>query len=110
MNVAAKELCQELYELSGWGGDDPYFNVNEGWYKEGRPAQKSVLVAPAYDLGYLLRKLPSWSLIQKNIDRYEATSSMNNTHADTPEDAACKLAIELFKQGILTKETPDGQS
>jgi hypothetical protein len=23
--------------------------------------------------------------------------------ADTPEDAACKLAIELLKQGILTK-------
>jgi hypothetical protein len=24
--------------------------------------------------------------------------------ADTPEDAACKLAIELFKQGVLKKE------
>ena len=80
---------------------------------------------PAYDLGYLLRKLPP--VIQDPYDKVfkhlqlwingDATVHVGYVepyahddkvayaqHADTPEDAACKLAIELFKQGILTKE------
>ncbi len=81
---------------------------------------------PAYDLGYLLRKLP------KEIDDHflavEICSAHENLewtadylhypnlyliadepknadlmHADIPEDAAAKLAIELFREGILVK-------
>lgn len=74
---------------------------------------------PAYDLGYLLRKLPetmeriyhltltragegdySWRCGYVDGTFIEGPS----IYADTPEDAACKLAIELFKQGVLRKD------
>jgi hypothetical protein len=73
----------------------------------------------AYDLGYLLRKLPMWNgttrltlqpVVGSINDRWDASydyqdgSSEHDNFADTPEDAVCKLCIELFKQGILQKE------
>ena len=72
---------------------------------------------PAYDLGCLLRKLPDNGLARRlTIARdsngtwvacFHDTNSCDDfdrSHGDTPEDAVTKLAIELFKQGILTKE------
>jgi len=83
-------LQDELWELSGWP----------------RP----------YTLGYLLRKLsrsvegseeivlePSWDGKGWNA-RYPADRNIASRFGDTPEDATAKLAIELFKQGVLTKE------
>ena len=135
MNVASLELCKELYELSGWNEEPDYI-----WATTyGQPyklvprtvigkdliqalKQKSFII-PAYDLGYLLRKLP-----YKVYDDYSAwvygyklmptastgwkiwygevgtDSEMYFNSAETPEDAACKLAIELFKQGVLKSE------
>ena len=69
---------------------------------------------PAYDLGYLMRMLPAGCYVAQQSDE-EANDPQKpqwaalgyrdkGLFADTPEDAACKLAIELFKQGILTKE------
>jgi hypothetical protein len=67
MNVASLEPCKELYELSGW-------NDTEFWYAEtlNEPPHNWTLgnnrltigmtggrQLPAYDLGYLLRKLPT---------------------------------------------------
>lgn len=123
MNVALLELCRELYELSGWGdGSDmnklKWLDYYDDWS------------VPAYDLGYLLRKLPSYIEQQGNLDGIDRQRRvafqirkwerpevvwfaeyheiyyrpLYRTEADTPEDAACKLAIELFKQGILKKE------
>lgn len=135
MHVASLELCKELYELSGWDdcdnwashkdmafiSDDTFLEMNPKWQKE----------APAYDLGYLLRKLPAaitpavdlkkvaikdmgtyFLYIQKSHDG--AVASYNKVQnslatlyiksADTPENALCALAIELFKQKILTRE------
>lgn len=102
MNVASLSLCKELHELSGW--DSPHLS---GETVNGKRAY------PRYDLGYLLRKLPphsyvgqhgnsgytSWNTdfaikLQQPQLEFEAT-------AGTPEDAVCRLAIELFKQGIL---------
>lgn len=75
---------------------------------------------PAYVLGYLLRKLPTGSSVEVLSDgQYKAKCyyGLDDAHssgiplielfvakADTPEDAVAKLAIELFKQGILVKE------
>ena len=135
MNVASSELCKELYELSGWGGESTEFH----YYRE--PDDEALQVQhvtycpfyaedqhyPAYDLGYLLRKLPAnvvsreyqgkyaqlWLRKQDEesvlyFGFYAVMSEIDcrsdfGVHAETPEDVAAKLSIELFKQGILTK-------
>lgn len=79
-------------------------------------------ICPAYSLSYLLRKLPAhilsakheeqtWLFVEKDDDGYGAgyqtiTGETWELYypADTPEDAACKLATELFKQGVLTNK------
>lgn len=123
MEVASLELCKELFELSGWV--ETYFKYRPvsvvkgiaGDYQLGRSQAPDAI--PAYDLGYLLRKLPvekfyklmidnssSWSLKTNEINRiywFRAANGERLTdNYDTPEDAACKLAIELLKQGILS--------
>lgn len=127
-SVASLNLCKELYELSGW--DD----VGYGWFKYGKHlsgdkevwdiGREAISEFPAYDLGYLLRKIVETSYPGKTIDiRYNHPEQMLATaprewigkytasfadmrqgdypYADTPEDALCKLALELIKQGIL---------
>lgn len=95
--------------------------VFKWWYSKVRELEDESF--PAYDLGYLLRKLPH-SNHGHNLElvpRYDATwyvgfsvgltdLTVNNepeylmwAEADTPEDAAAKLAIELFKQNVLVK-------
>jgi hypothetical protein len=94
MNVASLKLCKELYELSGWESDA---------FRDGE--------TPDYDLGYLMRHM-----VNNNYDvrvRYSATNKNwraslihwgGEQYADTPEDAAAKLAIKLLQHGILTKQ------
>lgn len=116
MNVASLEFCKELYELSGWDGT--YFLYT----KNGRVSTVASMFAhkptPAYDLGYLLRKMPevrleTWHnghVVIKHFtsngvpEKLERLGKHVTSEADNPEDAACKLAIELFKQGVLKKE------
>lgn len=127
MQVANEDLCKELYELSGWKGVNAFY-ASDSWIgfvrQEGYNPQIGMLETvtpdnciPAYDLGYLIRKLPkfyedaefwltndglSWTAGYAT-DKY----ADGNFHfltaetADTPEDCTTKLAIELFKQGIL---------
>lgn len=134
MNVAGKELCQELYELSEWGKTQFPYHIGDGLQKYFQYADKSntPYIAdgtdysikdyekegthiPAYDLGYLLRKLDyKWVKLEHSFEVDEPTNRWTCSFlsddiygfvedADTPEDAACKLAIELFKQGVLSK-------
>lgn len=120
METAAQELCEELYQLSGW--DD----TAGGWEDrdKGYPVfNSSYVVLPSYDLGYLLRKLPKSEVTDRKLrlmmnapvaSRTEkegwlfyygiAEGSTLKGFASSPEDAAAKLAIELFKSGILTRE------
>lgn len=132
MNVTSLDLCKELYELSGW------IHVNFAWSTENphyaefrvRAALNTLDDAPAYDLGYLLRKLPAQidfndEIVKLTVDRQSektwrasyaypvervkskrkyADWKFTAYQANTPEDAACKLAIELFKQNILTRD------
>jgi hypothetical protein len=126
MNVASLELCKELYELSGWITPDFSYvsdnirNDDERNYArqfrpvyEGMAKEPGTYRFPAYDLGYLLRKLPA-PKGSGNL-KLELSSDTNQWYcyygigiyygatADTPEDAAAKLAIVLFKQGVLSK-------
>lgn len=116
MSVANLELCRELYELSGWKtelswmkfgkhlgnfADDDRWTLTDGQHGD----------FAAYDLGYLLRKLDThspelykvasatWRCKGRNYT--DISEDVYHKDADTPEDAACKLAIELFKQGVL---------
>lgn len=127
MNVASLELCKELYELSGW--DDTGFY----WFKIPQeddfkldwdtPYVKSTIGStayPAYDLGFLLSKLPDeiedddgWEFylcLMKYTTTYSIGYSFDDMESPiglafgfTPENAACTLAIKLFEKGILTK-------
>lgn len=120
MNVASLERCKELYELSGWTD----LEIRDSWFlnlgdKGGKNfVAPSVVtqnwICPAYNLGYLLRKLPEsvdsiYGLLlyptsggQWFAGYYEPDGlEQYEVHADTPEDAACKLLVELIKQGII---------
>lgn len=170
MNVASKELCEELYKLSEWQFDEQNRHIEKVWIQSfstsemgqghedydktppkerrryyigdwivrdnpknfiGVPEQvpwgwankyyqQTVDASiPAYSLGYLTRKLPP--SIQENNCNYllglhpnysgsgwmgiyldnEAIEYLIQAFSDTPEDAACQLAIELIKQGVL---------
>lgn len=101
MNVASPELSQELYELSKWC---PSERCNGIHYATS---------PPPYDLGYLMRKLPErTSRIEDTVMLGRATDNngWSTVYREfvfidaTPENAAALLAIELFKQGILTQE------
>lgn len=106
MNVASLELCKELYELSGWWWD----TSTRHYVMPAKNKGQGEVRRPAYSLGFLLTKLPPESNISHIGDKWyiakhylqgEGFRSIEET-ADTPEDAACKLAIELFKQGVLS--------
>lgn len=126
MNVASLELCKELHELSGWGDTPISLLLNDFGdvadilrTGEENPYGKGYRFAPAYDLGYLLRKLPQYLDNHKRLNihpTYDGSwwsgyspvgdydiSDFAQIDQDT-ENAACKLAIELFKQGILKRE------
>lgn len=108
MQYTSEDLARELYELSGWESD-----VGTSYTPS----------APYYTLGEMLRKLPRTFGDTDGQILYLmlAPSPTNNTqweanygginylgvepyqcYADTPEGALVALAIELFKQGILT--------
>lgn len=123
MNIATEKLCKELYNASGrtWKDTEIRRYYDDGMF----PTHEKLngLWLPAYDLGYLLRKLPNKTRIERhdiaghpdrrkrlpdhtvwNCYLFTATEQHWN-QADTPEDAAARLAIELFKQGILNADT-----
>lgn len=144
MSVASLELCRELHELSGWDGTlavyeqtagipigEPYIaypELEKRWGLWG--TQEFKVQTPAYDAGYLLRKLPHFVpskvyegkhadlwlrkdyAMDTGEDKYLAWYFVNGIQdvesdfgesGDTPEDALCKLAIELFKSNVLVK-------
>ena len=118
MKTASLELCEKLYELSGWKDTVMEWGEHGLQFVEGINNTANGFI-PAYDLGYLLRKLPAMHPDTKAplvLAQFPYTKQWgcdyafnigfdNAKIADTPEDAACKLAIELFKQGILTPLT-----
>lgn len=145
MNTASLKLCKELYEASGWCMDtafiwmdlqdqEPFINNGEvpgilkadrtkGTYRDIFDPGTDWL--PAYDLGFLLRKLYDLGpFIQYDLEArpevhvpakkfficvlQDANGKKIDVRewADTPEDAIAKLCIALIKQGILPPPTP----
>ncbi len=121
MHVASLENSKKLYELSGWDTlvkwvvkDNGLGDLTTGVIHFSHREYTEVVgtadeSCPAYDLGYLLRKLPGFVDMahKEGFEWRIAHEESSGIYADTPEDAACKLAIELFNQGVLQKE---GQS
>ncbi|MDR6794200.1 hypothetical protein J2X12_003471 [Pseudarthrobacter oxydans] len=126
MNVANFELNKKLYELSGWkDGVEHVYYSNAGEVSAENVWPLSAVFdkpgnVPAYDLGFLLRKLPrKLQNDQYRLDLAPSVASWRAAYddddgmvklsvfADTPEDATAKLAIELFKQGTLTRDGDD---
>lgn len=116
MNVASLELSRELYELSGWGATEVKWchtdEIGDFVLRLDHPNWKpGYYLTEAYDLGYTLSKLPNDIYLSHHSHAWHIEHDDNNPAnqveltAETPEDAAAKLAIELFKQGILKKET-----
>lgn len=129
MNVASLEVSKELYELSNcrWGVTNPQqwmwikypknvytgSGANRRYDGEDWNNVKCVpvtyrgkhnMIAPAYDLGCLIRKLPRQSAVNLMYTEgaeavYMQRKPWVTIHAPTPEDALCRLAIELVKQG-----------
>lgn len=115
MHVASLELCKTLHELSGWTDAhsvwywyEDYDCIDDSEYKATchQTMQDKKTECPAYDLGYLLRKLPDAVTLTKYDGKlYLAVCGPDTLQeANTPEDAAAKLCIELIKQGILQKD------
>lgn len=111
-DVANKELSAELAKVSGWDGERHPSHAYED--DEGN-------FIPYFTVGYLLRKLPKrlgnyslemWTYPDGDgfcFGYYDVLAKLwlkkpAQRGAAIPEDALCKLAIELFKQGVLTKE------
>ncbi len=117
MNVARLDLCKELYELSGWAQSLYEHELLSGEHYTTTLPRKAMehssqnIYIPAYDLGYLLRKLqttidylrPSTVSKQWVVKGPWSEDEDSLIYADTPEDAAALLAIELFKQGVLKR-------
>jgi hypothetical protein len=123
MHVTSLELSKELYELSGWKGTNFWHGQRISHLKRkvyfsttGLAGEiEALLECPAYDLGYLVDKLPELNHAQEYLlmeaspigyafgyASYGELIGVSGTDY-SPEDAAAKLCIELFKQGILTK-------
>ena len=126
MNVASLDLCRELHELSAWGIGDP--DVMWRWSRNGVGdffQERALPVVypgqiPAYDLGYLLRKLPpkvydgilqlelvyvpgglQWQARYYNYYPANRGQTFGAGIAETPEDAAALLCIRLIEEGAL---------
>ena len=107
MNTANLANSRRLYELSGWDDCHNKYRKNgylvtygfSGWLKG---------EIPAYDLGFMLRKLPEkytkleTDPTEKWIASYFNGISTRNTYAPTPEDACALLLIKLIEDGVLT--------
>lgn len=116
--VADYELCKQLYEATGWKGTRQVWWLNEatGEYRLRLSTGVSALddLVPAYDIGYLLLSLPSsvrspsWRSCMLSFQkssrgyRYWYNNQRElNYQANTPQNAACLLAIALAKSGAL---------
>lgn len=128
MNVARLELCKKLDELTDyrWRNETQYrwLCLPKLIHKGSSPQQdfsswqvKHISYRgqyridwyAAYDLGYLLRKLPDGTQLNKTSVTYSASGIYSidtkpvsfHFGADIPEDAICELCIKLISEGII---------
>jgi hypothetical protein len=100
MHVAGLELCKTLHELSGWRGTYAWYMKFGGHLgKEMRWTLGTEATGdfPAYDCGYLIRKLQPEIRLHPDYGYAERIAC-----ADNPEDEAAAICIGLIKGGYLT--------
>ena len=122
MHVASLDLCRALYVLApDW--NDTYCswfidNVVPDGHLLGQPRSEPAIglrgsrisaifsEVPAYDLGYLMRKLPDGYGLVKGVGgswialEVRTMQPQNGEKAETPEDAAAALCIKLWTQRV----------
>lgn len=135
---AARVHCQMLFDLSGWDCKRYHYWNSEvesdsgvrkfatfgSWQKsEGSRFSGVIYACPAYDLGYLVRQLPSilyddeireqgvFGLTPSTyggwIAKYTTPDHRNigyEADAMSPEDAVVLLALQLFDQDVLRRK------
>lgn len=114
MHFAEVELCRKLYDVSGW--DDTSFKYVGGSRDniQLRPRNKRITApdVPAYDLGYLVRRLPYPVSVTANQKGFVTTAAMmrhrppffNYLARDaSPENSTVDVLLEMFKQNVLTR-------
>jgi hypothetical protein len=134
VDVADKELCEELLEISGIGANPikapaemwaycivrKDFNLDPEWgwgvvHKETKQKIKMATV-PAYDLGFLMRQFPERKVVQGVFYRNEKWHcefmgkdfALHSAYDETMENAVCKLLIKLYQGGILINNSDGG--
>lgn len=103
-DVVSLDLSRELYELSGWDGTGQWYvsYSGEGWELKPYLDQEALDEAPAYSLGYLIRRLQPITLERSIEGVWMAYQRFDEREAaDTPEDCVAKLCIKLIKQGVI---------
>jgi hypothetical protein len=105
MNVASRELCEELFKLSQWGASARYIKTKGGLIAATslQPLEEDEFVCPAYEISYLYRVMNKPSELSGFSSFWKASSSGHEVEAENPEDAMVKLAVALFKAGVLTR-------
>jgi hypothetical protein len=122
MTTTSLATSRKIFELTGWTGPDkawqaytikdPDDTLRDRWSlrspKPNKPTSKQSI--PAYDLAYLLERLPDNTEIFKYPTKfYEATYYSNpgdiEATADNPAEAAGLLVIKLAEAGLLKGET-----
>jgi hypothetical protein len=128
MHVASLDLCRALYVLAPDWNDTAlsWFidNVVPGGHLLGQPRSEPAVglrgsrlraiysEVPAYDLSYLLWKLPTgYGVFKANSHRWlvfdvrtmQTEKSGRNDTNDTPENVVCAFCIELWRRGTLTR-------
>lgn len=114
MHFANVELCKKLFAVSGW--DDTSFRYVGGSRSkiELLPRDERVTKpdVPAYDLGYLVRRLPYPVSVTANKRGFVTTAAMMRhrppffnylARDDSPENSTVDVLLEMFKQGVLTR-------
>ncbi len=110
----------ELHALSGW--DHDHWSRNTHYerrvYSSDGQSYHYEKTAPKYDLSFLLDKLRDLDVTlqckPKGVARYRVTAWGLQPSIDialwddSPVEALARLAIELFKQGILTRSGDAG--
>lgn len=144
--TASPDVCRELHEATGWSGTGQVWNIgrrgtsivthysrgipryaNNGPVEDycdisqtadtiGRSGVKELVTVPAYDLGFLLRRVPpkvpsgpgEFGLFVLEVDNggrwfagYNASFGSPSAVADTPEDAVTALCVVLAHKGLV---------
>lgn len=111
-HYASKALCTELYKLKPeWDNTAGELSPKGHYWPRGEfvkfhtgaAAEQRAAIVPAYDLGFLIRKLPKDTVIWQNDFRWHIRNDKLDESASdpTPEDVGCLLLIKLIKEGIL---------